>query len=348
MHSKLPHIITDEKELEAVLGMPYPALVKMMKNLDGDLIILGAGGKMGPSLARLALTATKRAGVNKRIIAVSRFSDEETRQSLEQDGIETIACDLNDPETIKELPDAKNIVFMAGRKFGERGSEPDLWVTNTIIPGYIARRYKNSRIIVFSTGCVYPMVPVKSKGCVETDAPNPIGEYGASCLGRERIFEYFSRTCSTPMVLFRLNYAIELRYGVLVDIAQRVLAGNPVDITVNAVNVIWEGDANNRALLCLEHATSPPFILNITGKKILSIENIARNFARLFDKPLTFTGTQSGVAYLSDARKSIELFGMPRVPVHTAIYWVAEWLKQRGRTFGKPTHFEVVDGDFLT
>ena len=348
MHTKLPHIIADEKELESVLATPYPALVKMMVNLDGDLIILGAGGKMGPSLARLAINACKQAGVGKRVIAVSRFRDEVTRKTLEQDGIETIVCDLNDPEAIKKLPDVRNVIFMAGRKFGEKGSEPELWVTNTVIPGYVARRFKNSRIVVFSTGCVYPMVPVKSGGCSETDTTIPLGEYGASCLGRERVFEYFSRICSTPIAFFRLNYAVELRYGVLVDIAQRVMAGEPVDITVNAINVIWEGDANNRALLCLEHVDSPPFILNVTGKKILSVENLARNFARLFNKPLSFSGTQSGIAYLSDARKSIELFGMPHVPVHTVIYWIAEWLKQGGRTFGKPTHFEVANGDFLT
>ena len=342
-----PEVITSEEQLDNFLARPYPELVEMMRRLEGDIMILGVGGKMGPSLARLALNACQEAGVRKRIIGVSRFSDKTARKTLQQVGVETIVCDLSNVEEVETLPAVRNVVFMPGRKFGGVGSESLTWMINTIVPANVARRFRDSNIVAFSTGCVYALVPPDTSGSVETDPPGPVGEYSNACLARERIFQYYSELYNTRVLLFRLNYAIDLRYGVLLDIAQNVYTGTPVDISVSTVNVIWQGDANNRALLCLEHIASPPAILNVTGAERLSVEALANQFAEIFGVDAKFTGVESGKAYLSNASRSIGLFGPPRVSVREMVQLVAEWVKRGGRTLGKPTLFEVTNGQFL-
>jgi len=344
---ELPKQITSEEQLDQALATPYPELAQMMRRLDGDVMILGVGGKMGPSLAHLARNACAEAKVPKRIIGVSRFSDVSLREKLHRVGVETIPCDLMDADAVDALPKVKNIVFMAGRKFGAVGSETLTWMINAVVPGHVARAFKDSNVVVFSTGCVYALESAASGGSVESDPPAPVGEYAYSCLGRERIFEHYSRRHGTRSLLFRLNYAIDLRYGVLLDIAQDVHARRPVDLSVSVVNVIWQGDANNRALLCLEHTASPPAILNVTGPEMLTVPALAQEFARVFGVGVEFRGTDAGKAYLSNAARSVSLFGPPRVSVPQMIEWVAEWVQRGGRTLSKPTQFRVSDGQFL-
>ncbi len=342
-----PKMVPSEAELETLLAEPYPETVDVLRRLEGDVMILGAGGKMGPSLARLAANACRLAGGAKRVIAVSRFSDKSIREKLEAQRVATIACDLLDGAAVDRLPRITNVIFMAGRKFGERGSESLTWMNNVVVPANVARIYRDSRIVVFSTGCVYPLVGAETGGSRETDAPEPIGEYANSCLGRERVFEFCSERFGTRVVLFRLNYAIDLRYGVLHDIAANVYNRRPVDLTVNAVNFIWQGDANNRALLSLARAQSPPAIVNVTGPETFEVRSLAEQFARRFGVEPQFTGTPGGRAYLSNPSRSIEWFGPPRVPGDLLIDWEAEWVKSGGKSLGKPTHFQVVDGQFL-
>jgi len=339
----IPDVIKSEEELEAVLSEPYPETVAFMERIQGDIIILGASGKMGVSLAHTIKRACKMAGVHKRIIAVDKIKNEK----LEQPGIETISCDLLVPDEVARLPLADNVIFMAGRKFGEIGSEDLTWMINTIVPYNVCRKFAGSRIVAFSTGCVYPLVSAASGGSNETDPPDPVGEYAASCLGRERVFEYFSRNKNTPTLLFRLNYAIDLRYGVLLDIAQRIYNDEPVDLSVSHANVIWQGDAVNRAILSLDHAAIPPTVLNVTGGEILCVKDLAEQFADLLGKKVRFKGKDTGKAYLSNASRSIHLFGSPRVSVARMVKWTSEWLKLGGPTLNKPTHFQVTDGQFL-
>lgn len=343
----LPETFASEHELENLLAEPYPETVALMRRLPGDIMILGVGGKMGPSLARLAYRAAQEAGVRKRIFGVSRFSEPEQRKALDDAGIETIACDLAEPEGVAALPEVENILYLAGRKFGARGSEALTWILNTIAPAQVARRCANSRVVAFSTGCVYPLVAPASGGCRESDPPAPIGEYANSCMGRERIFDYYSRRLGFPLLHFRLNYAVEPRYGVLVDIARQVLRDEPVNCGVPAVNVIWQGDANNRALLALEKAAAPPEILNVTGPEILSVADLARQFGELLNKPIRLRGTPGETCYLSNAARSVEWFGPPRVPVSTLLRWTVDWLRRGGKQLDKPTHFQVTDGQFL-
>ena len=344
----IPESIDNEEALEQFLASPYPETVEMMRDLEGDIMILGGGGKMGPSLAQLAFTACCEARVNKKIFSVDLFPDEEVRKKIRTSGIETIRCDLLNIDEVRTLPKVKNIIFMAGRKFGEIGSETLTWMINVIVPSNVMSTFKDSNIVAFSTGCVYALVAPESGGSVETDLPAPLGEYANSCLGRERIFQYYSEKFKIPILLFRLNYAIDCRYGVLVDIAQRVYNGRPVDLSVNAVNFVWQGDANNRALLCLKHTSIPPAILNVTGGETLSVESIAKKFAQLFGVEVKFTGHKAGKSYLSNANQSIKLFGPPRISSQTMIRWIADWIKRGGKSLGKPTHFEVTDGQFLS
>jgi nucleoside-diphosphate-sugar epimerase len=326
---------------------PYPELIQMMKRLDGDIMVLGAGGKIGPALVMLAHDACHLAKMKKQIIAVDIAFDKEHKEVLNTAGIKTINSDLLDLKKVQKLPRVKNIIFMAGRKFGELGSEPLTWMINGIVPNNVAQVFKDSNIVVFSTGCVYTLASPKSGGSKESDNPAPIGEYANSCLVRERIFEFYSEKYDTSILLFRLNYAVELRYGVLVDIAQQVYAKQPVDLTVSWTNVIWQGDAINRALLCLEHTANPPAVLNVTGKEILSVREIAQEFAKQFKVPVTFTGTDSGKAYLSNPNRSYKLFGKPKVAVPQMIEMIADWILHGGELLGKPTHFQITDGQFL-
>jgi nucleoside-diphosphate-sugar epimerase len=339
--------ISSAEQLDSLLAEPYSETVDFMGNLKGDVIILGVGGKMGPSLAHLAVNASKEAGVNRHVIGVSRFTDEKAVLQLNDWGVETIRCDLSNPAQVAALPKTENVIFMAGRKFGASGTEPETWLMNTIVPAEVARHYRNSRVVVFSTGCVYNLVSHESGGSKETDDPQPVGEYANSCLGRERVFEYYSKLNDTPMLQFRLNYAIDLRYGVLLDIGRAVYEGEEIDITVDEVNIIWQGDANNRALLSLAYTAVPPAVLNVTGNETLTVSDIAMRFGELFNKDVRIIGTPKNKSYISDASRSIQLFGKPKVEVDHMIRWTADWIKRGGEVYGKPTLFHITDGNFL-
>ena len=341
-----PGVISNETELDELLSRPYPELVEMMRRLDGDIIILGVAGKMGITLAMAAARAIQAAGVEKKVVGVARFSNAEARTKLEKAGIETIACDLLDRDALEKLPQTKNAIYMAGRKFGTQGDTELTWAMNVYMPGNVARHFAAGRIVAFSTGCVYPLVPVQSGGCTEDDAPDPVGEYSQSCLGRERMFQYFSKTLGTPVCLIRLNYAVDLRYGVLYDIGSKVWNGEPVDLGAGHFNVIWQGDANNQALLALEHCATPAMELNVTGPETLSTRRIALEFGKRMDREVTFRGEEGPVCYLNNASKAAGLFGYPRTPISRVLRWTAEWIQRGGRSLDKPTHFEVSDGKY--
>jgi nucleoside-diphosphate-sugar epimerase len=338
--------IDTEEELEERLSKPTEADAAAIAAMDGDLIILGAGGKMGPSLARLARRAADQASAKKRIIAVARFTNPNLISQLSSEGIETIACDLLEPEALSGLPDSRNVVFMAARKFGTTGSEYLTWAMNTYLPGLVAERYRDSRIVAFSTGNVYPLQPVKDGGARESTPVDPQGEYAQSALGRERMFEYGSAKWGTPVVILRLNYAIDLRYGVLVDIATAVLQQRPIDLSMAAVNVIWQGDANAACLRSFAHCQSPPLILNITGPEMLSVRSIAQEFGRRFGVEPLFGSEETPTALLSNATKAHQLLGSPAVTPCEMMDWIANWIKRGGAMLNKPTHFQTRDGKF--
>jgi dTDP-4-dehydrorhamnose reductase len=334
------------EELEEQLSCPVAADVSAMTELEGDILILGAGGKMGPTLALLARRAADEARVKKRIIAVSRFADDETRRRLDAQNIETISCDLLEPGALGHLPDAENIAFMAARKFGTTGSEYMTWAMNTFLPGQVAERYRDSRIVAFSTGNVYPLSKVSEGGAVESDPVDARGEYAQSALGRERMFEYGSHTWGTAVTILRLNYAVELRYGVLVDIAMAVLERRPIDLRMGFANVIWQRDANSYCLRSFQYCASPPLVLNITGPEVLSVREIAEEFGRRFGVQPIFTFEESDSAVLSDSAKAHELFGCPTVSAAEIVACVGHWIGSGKPLLNKPTHFATRDGKF--
>jgi nucleoside-diphosphate-sugar epimerase len=341
-----PNSIATVEELEDRLSEPTPGVIEALGRLDGDLLLLGAGGKMGPSLARMARRASDAAGVRRRILAVSRFTGGPAESFLQAHGVETLRCDLLDPVQLEQLPDAANVVFMTGMKFGSTGQEALTWAMNAFLPGMVCQKYRKSRIVAFSTGNVYGLTPVARGGSVESDCLRPLGDYAMSCVGRERIFEHFSRRFDIPLVLLRLNYATELRYGVLVDVARRVRAGEAIDLTMGHLNAIWQGDANALALQAFALAGTPPRILNVAGPELLSVRRLTEQFGRLLDQPVTFRGTESAEAFLSNAQQAHRLFGYPRVAAGQLVEWIAAWVRAGGADLGKPTHFEVRDGAF--
>ncbi len=338
--------IETEEALEENLSAPSDGAIAAMSRLTGDLILLGAGGKMGPSLAWMAKRASEAAGVDRRVIAVDLFTNPEAETLLNAKGVETIRCDLLDEQAVARLPQVPNVIFMTGMKFGSTQNPGATWAMNTYAPGVAARHYADSRIAAFSTGNVYPFTPVKRGGSVESDPPDPKGEYAMSALGRERVFEYFSRERNVPVALMRLNYACELRYGVLADLAQKVWAGQPIDVTMGYVNVIWQSDANAMALQALEHAGSPPFVVNIAGKPVSSVRDIAQRLGELMNKPVEITGEEAPDALLSNPNRAYDCFGAPRIELEQMLTWIAHWTMKGGRTLGKPTHFEVRSGQF--
>ncbi|MET8181081.1 NAD(P)-dependent oxidoreductase [Streptomyces sp. NPDC005336] len=335
-----------EAELDEALTRPSQGLIESLSGLDGDLVVLGAGGKMGPSLVRLARRAIVEGGLATKVIAVSRFGSGDTAERLSADGVKVIRADLGDERDLDRLPEAANVVYMAGAKFGTTGNEHRTWHANSYLPGRIAERYRGARIAAFSTGNVYPLLPVHSGGATEATRTGPIGEYAMSCLGRERLLEHASVTFGTRVVLLRLNYAIDLRYGVLLDIARRVRDGEPIDVSMGCVNVCWQGWANEVALRALHLAAIPAVPLNVTGPETVSVRRIAEAFgARLGVEPL-IVGEESGTALLTDATEAHRLFGYPTVALGQLIGWTAEWLLSGAPVWDKPTKFERRDGSF--
>ena len=342
----LPERITSEAELEDVLAQPSDDDIASVARLEPDIMILGAGGKMGPSLARRVQHAAARAGKGSRVLAVSRFSSREARTELESQGVPTLACDLLSAPAITGLPRFPNVLYLAGRKFGTTDRTDITWATNTVVPARVAEHFADSRMVVFSTGNVYPLVPVTGPAPTEADPPAPVGEYAQSCLGRERVVEYVSREDGLRALMFRLNYAVDLRYGTLVDIARKVFAEEPVDLTIGYFNAIWQGDANSYALRSLELCDSPPAVLNVTGSERISTRECAEWFGRFFGKAPRFVSEEGRLALLSDATRCRTLLGEPQVPLPVLRQWVAHWVRDGGSTLNKPTHFEVSDGRF--
>jgi nucleoside-diphosphate-sugar epimerase len=337
----------DERELDELLSAPRAATVDALRRAPGDVIVLGAGGKMGPTLARMVARAAREAdaGRPRRVIAVSRFSSDAARRSLDEAGVETIAADLLDADAVRALPDAPNVVFMAGQKFGTTDAPSRTWMMNVVVPALCAARYRDSHIVAFSTGNVYPLVPVSRAGAGETTTPAPVGEYAASCLGRERVLEH-AASAGARVAIIRLNYAIDLRYGVLSDLAVRVARGQPVPVAMGYVNVIWQGDANRVAIEALPHCATTPFVLNVTGAETLSVRTLATELAARLHRDLTFEGTEAPDALLSDTAKFRATFGEPEMPLETMLDWVADWVGGGRPLLNKPTHFETRDGAF--
>ena len=339
-------MIRTETELEELLSRPSAADIEAMCKLDGDLLLLGAGGKMGPTLAMRAERAMQCAGVSHRVIAVARFTDPASAEKLRAAGVEVVAADLLEPGTLDSLPDCPNVAYLAAMKFGASGNAAMTWALNVHLPGMVAHRYRQSRIVAFSTGNVYPMVPVTSGGATESTEPGPIGEYAQSALGRERLFSYAAEQYGTPVTLLRLNYAVELRYGVFVDIATAVFERRPVDLSMGLVNVIWQGDANSQCLRSFALCSSPATVLNIAGPETLSIRYIAGEFGRRFGVEPEWANVESKTALLNNSAKATSLFGYPSVTPAQLIDWTASWIGMGGATHGKPTHFQTRDGRF--
>lgn len=341
--ANFPDGFADVEALEEFMTRPSQALIDDLAQLDGDIMVLGVGGKMGPTLARLA----KRAAPDKRVIGVARFSEAGLAEQLHGHGVETITCDLLDRAALAELPQVANVVFMAGRKFGSTGAEELTWAMNVHVPALVAEHFQQSRIVIFSTGCVYPFVPIESQGATEAmTATPPPGEYANSCVGRERMFQHFSNQFGTPGRIIRLNYAIDMRYGVLHDVAAKVWAGEVIDLNMGHVNVIWQGDANAQVLRALRHCTAPPSPVNVSGPETIAVAWLAQAFAERFGKPAILQGEPQRMAWLINTAAATKLFGYPMVPLRRMVDWTADWIAKDGGSLGKPTHFEARDGNY--
>ncbi len=338
----LPERIADVAALEELISRPTQAVVDDLGTLDGDLIVLGVGGKVGPCLARMA----RRAAPEKRVVGVARFNDPEVRKRLDSWGVETIACELLDRAAVEALPKLENVVYMAGRKFGTTGDEPFSWAMNVHAPGIVAEAFSHSRIVAFSTLCVYPYADVGMGGCDEETRPGPVGEYANSCVGRERILQYFSGLHGTPGRLIRLNYAIDLRYGVLFDVATWVRDGQAIDLDMGHVNVIWHGDVNAQVLRALRHCRVPAAPLNVGGPEITAIRALAHAFAERFDIEPVFENAEAGTAWVNRTDAATGLFGSPMVPLSRMIDWVADWVSRDMPRYDKPTRYQLRDGAF--
>lgn len=338
--------IASEEDLEERLSEPSPELVRFFGEWDGDLAILGVGGKMGPTLARMAARAAQASGRARRVVAVSSFSQPGLRERLEGWGVETLPLDLLARDAMDRLPDVPNVVYMVGRKFGSTGAEWNTWATNVYAAGRVAERYRGTRIVAFSSGNVYPFVPVAAGGATEDTPPGPVGEYAMSCLGRERMFDYWSHEAGAKVLHYRLNYAVELRYGVIVDVALKVRDGRPVDVSMGYLNAVWQGYANEVALRALALAGSPPRILNVTGLETVSVRGLAQRLGELLGREPVLAGEEAPTALLSNAAQCHRLFGPPRYGLDTVVEWVARWVSSGGALLNKPTHFDARDGKF--
>lgn len=325
---------------------PSDELLHDFAQLTGDIIILGVGGKMGPALAKLAKQAIDRTGNKKRVIGVSRFSEQGLQEELNSFGIETYKADLLEDKQLDALPDAENVLYLAGTKFGTKDKESFTWAMNAYLPGRVAQKYKNSRIVVFSTGNVYHLTPVSMGGADEIYTPQPFGEYAQSCLGRERLFQYYSAKNNTPVLVYRLNYANDVTYGVLLEIARSVKEKRPIDLSMGHVNVIWQGDANEIALRALHHCSVPAKLLNVTGPETISVRWLANQFGELLGETPQFINQEQDTALLSNASEAFRLFGYPKVPLQKMIQLIADWIQEGGKTINKPTHFQERAGQF--
>lgn len=328
------------------LLQPSDELIADMAKIEGDILILGAGGKMGPALAKLAKEAVAKSGINKKVIGVSRFSETGLEEELNQAGIETIKADLLQDDQLQSLPDAKNILYLAGTKFGTTGKESLTWAMNSYLPGRVADKYKNSRIVVFSTGNVYPLTPIAFGGATEEHLPEPVGEYAQSCLGRERLFQYFASKNHTPILIYRLNYANDLTYGVLLEIAKSVKEGRPVNLMMGSVNVIWQGDANEIAIRALNHCSVPAKILNVTGPETISVRWLAEQFGKMFGQTPRLINEEQPTALLNNAAESFRLFGYPKTTLKQVMELLVEYINEGGKTINKETHFQERKGRF--
>jgi nucleoside-diphosphate-sugar epimerase len=344
--SEWPEAIDNEQQLEELLSRPAKEVVDLFARLEGDLAIVGGAGKIGPSLTAMACRARQQAGTHQEIIVIDRFPYPAVREAIQRRGARTVAADLLDPGAVEALPDAENVVYMVGMKFGTTDRPALTWAVNALIPAYVGRRYRNARIVAFSTGCVYDFVPAESSGSVESDPLTPPGEYSNSCVARERILQFCSSAYGTRLVLLRLNYAVEMRYGVLVDLATDVAAGKAVDVTMGYFNAIWQGDVSAAVLRLLEHAACPPRAINLTGPEKLSSRQVAARLGELMGKEVKFTGAEGPTALLSDASAAHELLGEPAVPIEQVLKWTAGWIAASRATLGKPTHFQVGDGKY--
>lgn len=341
-----PHLIETEEQLDEIMTRPSQELVEFIKELESPLVILGAGGKMGPTLAVLACRAALLAHHNLEVAAVSRFTDRKIQSWLELHGVKTISYDLLDAEHYTSLPDTANVIYLVGTKFGTSQDPSRTWIMNTLIPAYTAQRYRDSRIAVLSTGNVYPLTDVNRGGSHESDPLTPIGEYSNACVGRERVFEYFSSSLNIPMVFLRLYYALDLRYGVLVDIAQKVYHQEPIDITMGYFNCIWQGDANELIIRSLGVAVSPPKLLNLAMPEVFSVRQIAQEIASLMGKPLHITKNEASTALIGSTAELRRALGEPQTPLSAILRWTAHWIQNHGRLLQKPTHFEIRDGQY--
>ncbi len=335
-----------EEKLNELLTTPSDKLVADIAKIKGDIMILGAGGKMGPTLCLLAKNAIKKAGIEKRVIAVSRFSDPIALDLLHSNDIETISCDLLDHDSLEALPEVENVIYMAGRKFGTDGQEYLTWAMNATLPAFVAYKFRKSNIVVFSSGNIYPIVPLSSGGCTEEDKVSPVGEYAMSCLARERAFEYAANQYGTNIFIYRLNFAVDLRYGVLFDCAKKIMDGTPISLSTPCFNFIWQGSANEIAIRGLLHAGVPAVKMNVTGPETVSIKAASIKLGKLLGKEPVFEGVEQGNAYLNNASRAMELFGYPEVSADTLIRWQAEYILDGGRTINKPTHFEERKGSY--
>ena len=335
-----------EAELDELLSTPRAETIEALRHCPGDVVILGAGGKMGPTVARMAARAANQVGDGRRVFAASRFGTPEIAHALGAAGVETIACDLLDRDAVARLPDAPNVIFMAGQKFGTSDAPATTWAMNTIVPAICAERFRAARIVAFSTGNVYPLTPVAEGGARETDRVGPVGEYASSALGRERVLEFYSARNRTPVAIIRLNYAIDLRYGVLADIGLCVWRGGHVPLGMGHVNVIWQGDASRIAIEALAHAATPPFVVNVTGAETLAVRAIAEMFGRALERPVRFEGKERADALLSNTDRMRSTFSAPDVSLDTMVQWIADWIREGQPMLGKPTHFEERSGKF--
>jgi len=342
----LPDCIADEAQLDDLLSRPPAEVVDVLGRLEGDLAVVGGGGKIGPSLARMACRARDAAAGARKVFVIDQFGDPAIRDALAAAGAETVACDLFDPSAVAALPEAANVIYMVGMKFGTSQAPALTWAVNALIPAAVAERYRDARIVTFSTGCVYALTPAGSAGSVETDPLEPIGEYANACVARERIFEFLAARHGTPMVQVRLNYAVEMRYGVLVDLAQAVAAGRAIDVTMGQFNCIWQADVNAAVLRLIDHAACPPLPINLTGPDKLAVRDVATRLGERMGKAVTFSGSEADTALLSDASKARQLLGAPPTPIGCVIDWTADWVARGRPTLGKPTHFQSRDGRY--